>query len=332
MANQYGLFWNSESGDRVYDADSFAEWLDHFFTTGVFEGELFTSANNSMDISVSSGYANVKGKVRLFETDTTLTIEPANALYPRIDNVVVERNNTNREITLKVVTGTYSGSIPTAVEPTRTEAIYQLVIARVLVNAGATQITQANITDTRMDSDLCGYVTGTVDEIDYSQISAQFTSYLQQFQEDNLDAFNTWFETIKGILGKDEAAKLLAMIETNQTAIEDIKTNYATIEYTDNKVEKVTPTIRTNITVSVTPTKMSSYQSWDTENKYGYSASIAVSGLTTNSMVQNIVMTDTLLNSVAPIVATNTDSLIFYVEDETALSGTIYTLITSEVS
>lgn len=236
MANQYGLFWNSESGDRVYDADSFAEWLDHFFTTGVFEGELFTTANNSMDISVSNGYANVKGKVRLFETDTTLTIEPANALYPRIDNVVVERNNTNREITLKVVTGTYSGSTPTAVEPTRTEAIYQLVIARVLVNAGATQITQANITDTRMDGDLCSYVTGTVDEIDYSQISAQFTSYLQQFQEDNLDAFNTWFETIKGILGKDEAAKLLAMIETNQTAIEDIETNYATKDYVDEQI------------------------------------------------------------------------------------------------
>ncbi len=236
MANQYGLFWNSESGDRVYDADSFAEWLDHFFTTGVFEGELFTTANSSMDISVSSGYANVKGKVRLFETDTTLAIEPANALYPRIDNVVVERNNTNREITLKVVTGTYSGSTPTAAEPTRTEAIYQLVIARVLVNAGATQITQANITDTRMDSDLCGYVTGTVDEIDYSQISAQFASYLQQFQEENLDAFNTWFETIKGILGKDEAAKLLAMIETNQTAIEDFETNYATKDYVDEQI------------------------------------------------------------------------------------------------
>lgn len=236
MANQYGLFWNSESGDRVYDADSFAEWLDHFFTTGVFEGELFTSATNSMDISVSNGYANVKGKVRLFETATTLTIEPSNALYPRIDNVVIERNNTNREITLKVVAGTYSGSVPSAVEPTRTNAIYQLVIARVLINAGATQITQANITDTRMDSDLCGYVTGTVKEIDYSQISAQFTSYLKQFQETNLDEFNTWFETIKGILGTDEAVKLLAMIQENQSSISDIETNYATKSYVDSAI------------------------------------------------------------------------------------------------
>ena len=39
MANAYGLFWNSVSSDRVYDADSFAEWLNKFFTTGVFNGE-----------------------------------------------------------------------------------------------------------------------------------------------------------------------------------------------------------------------------------------------------------------------------------------------------
>lgn len=240
MANQYGLFWNSESGDRVYDADSFAEWLDHFFTTGVFEGELFVSATNSMDISISSGYANVKGKVRLFETATTLTIEAANALYPRIDNVVVERNNTNREITLKVVTGTYSGTTPSAVEPTRTNAIYQLVIARVLVNAGATQITQANITDTRMDGDLCGYVTSTVENLSYDQMMSQWKSYLSAFKEEELDEFNSWFETIKGILGTDEAAKLLAMIQENQTSISnietDIGTNYATKAYVGEQI------------------------------------------------------------------------------------------------
>ena len=328
MANQYGLFWNSESGDRVYDADSFAEWLDHFFTTGVFEGELFVSATNSMDVSISSGYANVKGKVRLFETATTLTIEPANALYSRIDNVVVERNNTNREITLKVVTGTYSGTTPSAVEPTRTNAIYQLVIARVLVNAGATQITQANITDTRMDSDLCGYVTGTVEEIDYSQISAQFTSYLKQFQEENLNEFNAWFETIKGILGKDEAAKLLALIQENQSDIEALKTTATALDQT---VAKIKPVTYSNIAVSVTPTKMSSYNTWDTEQKYGYSATVTVNGITTNSLIQNLVMTDTLLDSVACIVTTTTNGLIFYTEDATALSGTIYTLVVSEV-
>ena len=90
--------------------------------------------------------------------------------------------------------------------------------------------------------------------------------------------------------------------------------------------------IKSNISVSVTPTALSSYNSWDTENKYGYSASVTVSGLTTNSMIQNIVMTDTLLDAVAPIVTTGANTLTFYTEDATVLSGTIYTLVTTEVS
>ncbi len=97
----------------------------------------------------------------------------------------------------------------------------------------------------------------------------------------------------------------------------------------DNKQNK--PTTYSNISVSVTSTKMSSSQSWDSEKKYGYSATVTLSGLATTSLILNIVMTDTLLDSVAPIVTTGANSLTFYTEDATALSGTIYTLVTSEV-
>ncbi len=100
---------------------------------------------------------------------------------------------------------------------------------------------------------------------------------------------------------------------------------------TNKAVNKVTPVTYSNITVDVTPIS-TSYQSWDTENKYGYSATVTVSGLATTSLILNIVMTDTLLDSVAPIVTTGANSLTFYTEDATALSGTIYTLVAMEVS
>ncbi len=90
--------------------------------------------------------------------------------------------------------------------------------------------------------------------------------------------------------------------------------------------------IHSNITVSVTPTQMSSYCEWDSDSKYGYSATVTISGLTANSMVQNLVMNDALLDSVAHVVDTGANSLTFYTEDATALSGTIYTLVTTEVS
>lgn len=208
MADTHGLFWNSNDGDRTYDADSFSEWLTKFFTTGVFNGELQVSASSGLTVSVSSGYANINGKVRFFDTATSITLSAASATNPRIDTIVVERNDTNREITLKAVTGAYSGNSPVPTAPVRSGGVYQLVLAQITVAAGVTSITAANIKDTRMDSTLCGYVTGTVKELDFDQLTAQWTAYLEEYEEDQLDAFETWFANMQGQLSEDAAGNL----------------------------------------------------------------------------------------------------------------------------
>lgn len=220
MANEHGLFWNSQNGDRVYDANDFSEWLKKFYTTGVFNGDLAVTASGGMTVSVSSGYVNIEGKVKLFSTPTTLTIATAGGTYERIDTVVAECNYSDREITVKVVTGAYSTS-PTATAPVRTAAAYQLVLAQIDVAAGATEITQKNITDKRMDSNVCGLVTGTVSQIDFSTVKAQFDS---------------WFEDVKGTLDSDAAGNLKNQIdaanekiETNASAISDNQTAIGTL-------------------------------------------------------------------------------------------------------
>lgn len=81
----------------------------------------------------------------------------------------------------------------------------------------------------------------------------------------------------------------------------------------------------TNIPVLSTPTA-SSYQSWDTQHKYGYKAEITVNGITANSLILNIVMTDALLSAIAPVISTDANKLTLYTETGTALSGTIYRL------
>ena len=210
MANEYGLFWNSQNGDRVYDANDFSEWLKKFYTTGVFNGDLKVTAAGGMTVSVSSGYVNIEGKVKFFSTPTTLTLATASGTYGRIDTVVAECNYTDREIKLKVVTGTYSIS-PTATAPVRTAAAYQLVLAEIDVPAGATEITQKNITDMRTDSSVCGLVTGTVSQIDFSTVKAQFDS---------------WFEDVKGTLDSDAAGNLKNQIDA---ANEKIDTNTSAI-------------------------------------------------------------------------------------------------------
>lgn len=218
MADQYGLFWNSVNSDRLYDADSFSEWLRKFFTTGVFAGELQVTSAGGMDVSVSSGYANINGKVRFFDSATKLTLATAGATYPRIDTIVVERNDTDRQITIKAITGTYSNN-PTAPAPVRANNVYQIVLAQIYVAAGATAITQANITDTQSNNSICGIVTGTVKEMDYSQFAAQFNSYYDSFKQSNKADFDTWFAGMKDQLTTDAAGKLQTEIDAINEAV-----------------------------------------------------------------------------------------------------------------
>lgn len=233
--NDYGLFWNSDNGDRSYNADSFETWLKKFFTSGVFNGELEVTEYSGVTVAVSGGYTNVDGKVMFFEQSMQVTLDAPNSTYPRIDTIVVQRDNVNRQITIEKVTGAYSGASPQPTAPVRTAEIYQLVLAQIYVGAGVSVISQADITDTRADSDICGYVTGTVEEIDFSQITAQFESYYAQFKntqeadfeewsteqraemeewsEDQTEMFTDWFDHMKGQLTEDAAAHLQAEID-----------------------------------------------------------------------------------------------------------------------
>ena len=214
----HALFYNSDSGDRKYDADSMSEWLKKFFTTGVFKDCYQVTANGDMTVAVSPGYSNIEGKVRIYQTSTSLTIATADATYDRIDAIVLERSDSDRDITLKVVTGALS-TVPVAPTMVRADGVYQICLAQIAVGHGATSITQDKITDTRTDTTLCGYITGTVTEMDFSQFAAQFNAYYELFKSGNeadfeawyaanKTAFNTWFEAIKGQLSTDAAGHL----------------------------------------------------------------------------------------------------------------------------
>ena len=206
---QYPLFYNSVNGDRIYDADSFSDWLKKFFTTGVFKDEMQVTAAGGMYVQVGSGYVNIGGKVMQFD-QSTLTVGTADSRYYRIDSVIVERNDTDRDFTLKIVPGgTGTESSVTGVTPTRSGGIYQLVLARIKVKPGATYIVQADITDTRADSDLCGIVAGTVTQMDFEQFSAQFADYFDNFKTGRQADFDAWFANIQSILDEDVAGNLL---------------------------------------------------------------------------------------------------------------------------
>lgn len=245
-ADSYGLFWNSDNGDRKYNADSFERWLRKFFTSGVFQGDLQVVASSGMNVSVRAGYCNLYGKVGLFETTNNLTLESAHSVYPRIDTVVVERNDVDRIIRLKIVKGLYSGNSP---QPTarvwdEDEGVYQLVLAQIYVGAGVSSITQANITDKRTDSSVCGYITGTVEEISFAQITAQFDAYMAEYAEDNQAEFEAWFQHMKDQLDTDAAGHLQDEVDDLEERKEEVPiiltgtltAGQTTIAFTDSHI------------------------------------------------------------------------------------------------
>lgn len=220
MANEHGLFFDSVGGDRVYNSSDFAEWLQKFYTNGVFDGDLQVTAYTGMKVNVASGYSCINGRVKFFGTTQQITLPVAGSVYPRIDSIVIRLDLTNREITCGVVQGEYSGNTPAPSEPTRTGAIYELVIAQIAVGAGVTEINQSDITDTRADDDLCGWVASTVKQLSVQQLLAQAQA-----------KFDEWFETIRDKLDGDTAGHLQNEIDNIADQMEalDVETIYTVL-------------------------------------------------------------------------------------------------------
>lgn len=185
--NKFGFF-NSMSGDRKYDADD----ISNFFFNLISDGVLANPADNlkvvqrsGMTVSVETGYAMIKAKYYKAESANVLTIDPADADNPRIDRVCIGLNYSARNLSLYVKKGTAAAS-PTAPELTRTAGVlWEICLAEIAVGAGATAITTADITDKRADTTLCGYITGLIEQIDTTDLFAQFTA-----------AFYQWFDSL----------------------------------------------------------------------------------------------------------------------------------------
>ena len=229
-AQDYGYFFNSNNSDRKYNAESFEEWLKPFFNTGIFNGGLQVTAQSTPDmtVKVSAGYANINGKAAHWSDSNNLTLETASGVYSRIDTIVLRRDNTNRTISIEVVTGTASAS-PSPTAPVRTSDIYELVLAQILVGVGVTEIKAVDITDKRTDTTVCGYVTATVEQMDFDQFKTQFDGWIADFEEDTddwyegqTDAFDDWFETIRGQLDEDAAGHLQNEIDDLQAEVDSI--------------------------------------------------------------------------------------------------------------
>lgn len=194
MGSRKVYFYNSRNRDRLYNADSMTDWLNPFFTTGVFNNCFRVTANNNMTVTVAGGYANIEGKTVNYSGSETFDLTVASGTLSRIDNIILRRDDTTRDIYLMVQTGGLSVN-PVPPPIVRENAIYDLKLAEVRVNKGTITITQANITDTRMNATVCGWVVATVKEVDFSSITAQFNAFFAEYKPKIEGEYKTYVDT-----------------------------------------------------------------------------------------------------------------------------------------
>lgn len=175
MTNEYGFF-SSLDHDRAYSAEDFCSFFRDFFTDGVLggnTGELKVSADSGMSVRVTPGTAYIDGRFYRPTEIKHLTLRESDSIYPRKDIVVIRCDYAARRVLVDVVEGVASPS-PKAPELTRNGTAYELCIAEIYIGASALEITDADITDTRFDTDLCGIVTGAIDTIDTTELFKQY--------------------------------------------------------------------------------------------------------------------------------------------------------------
>lgn len=150
-----------------------------------------------MQVTVKAGKAWINGYFYNNTSDLSLTLATADGVLNRIDRIVVQWDLTNRIISVKAKSSSYS-VFPTAPAVERDADIYELAIADVYVSAGATTITQSNITDRRYNTELCGIVVGVVEQIDPSAITAQFDNFFELYRALITDEYNAYVARVSG--------------------------------------------------------------------------------------------------------------------------------------
>ena len=190
-----------EEYDRVYLAAQFAAYFASFIGNGVYaehsnQLQVVAMPTPQMQVGVEKGQGWING-YWYENTDTMyLPIEVADGVLNRIDSIVLRLGFAERNMWLMVKKGTPAVS-PTAPEVTRTADYYDLQLATVSIPASSIRITQAQIQDTRMNQDVCGWVTGVVEQLDTTTLFNQFETYFQEFKENNQADYEEWTETQK---------------------------------------------------------------------------------------------------------------------------------------
>lgn len=200
-------FFNSVEGDRKYNAEQLSNFFGSLISSGVLPNpstNLQVKAKSGMTVSVSPGRGFIDTHWVDNSTDLELTLDTADSILNRWDAVIMklDLSMSGREIRFEIKKGTPATS-PGKPQMERTAAYKEYCLAYIYVGRAVTQITQSNITDTRPDNTVCGWVTHLIYQVDTSELFAQwqtaYEEFYQQMQDwlsESQDNYDEWKEEV----------------------------------------------------------------------------------------------------------------------------------------
>lgn len=209
MAITYGFFnaikQSDGTYDRTYNADQMSTYFEGLVSDGVYESvgdAMQVVASSGMQIQVKSGRMLINSKWVKNDAAYPITINAAHVTLNRYTAIVVRLDLSARTISIVAKDGD-NATDPTKPTMTNSQTVKEMCLAYIYVGRGVTAISQANIEDTRPDNNVCGWVTGIVQQVDTSKLFLQWqTAYeefyqqMQTWQQQQEAAFNTWFSAL----------------------------------------------------------------------------------------------------------------------------------------
>ncbi len=196
--SEYSFPFDSEEvngkPDREYLADDFAEYFRAFISSGTFMKEstnLQVIANGDMTVTLKPGRMIIEGYRYSNGADILIPLSPADGVMNRIDRVSATWSAWDRDIHYTIQRGTPAYR-PVPPAPRRNAEYKDYVVADIYVAAGAISIRQADITDQRLNSEICGLAFPFYD-LDTSALYAQLDDFYREF----VDKSNTSYEEFK---------------------------------------------------------------------------------------------------------------------------------------
>ena len=189
----YGFF-DSIDGDRKYSADQMSEYFEGLIGDGIYESvgqALVVTPGAGLTVNIGTGRGIIK--CHWIDNDTVANLEiSSHSSLPMYVAIVMRYDHPNRLMQFATVNGTPATN-PSKPAMTNTNTVKEIALAYILVPAGATSISAADIEDARSES---GWVTGLIEQLDVSNLYNQWYALFNRYFDDMEGRFNEWFTTL----------------------------------------------------------------------------------------------------------------------------------------